>query len=270
MHSILDQIRLKYKTLSKTEKKIAEYVIDHKSTLLNIHIQELANEIDVSIATITRFCKSIGATGFVEFKILLRDAIEQPDEIDDAIHTVDQIYHSVIKATNPLTNMHDYEIACEWIFAAKSIHIYGLGSSGLSAHELKTRLARMGLSVDTYTDSHAMIINSSILTPEDIVIVISSSGQTKEIIDGIQTAKRKQAKVISITNYSETPLANNSDLMLYTASLQSFLSKGFMNSQLSILYALDILSMMLLLNPEALEMYNQTLIILDEYKSKKI
>ncbi|GGB60761.1 SIS domain-containing protein [Virgibacillus dakarensis] len=266
MSSILDQIQLKYQTLSKTEKKIADYVIHHNKTLLNIHIQELADQINVSIATITRFCKKIGATSFVEFKILLRDAVEQTFETHNAIEKVEQIYHSVIKSTNSLTSVHNYEIACKWISESEGIHIYGLGSSGLSAEELKVRLSRMGFSVDTHTDSHAMIINSSILSSNDVVIAISSSGQTKEVIDGVKLAKRNQAKIISITNFSETSLANSSDLILYTASLKSYQESGFMNSQLSIVISLDVLSMMLLFDKETRKKHDQTLDALNEYK----
>lgn len=266
IHSILDQIQLRYQTLSKTEKKIADYVVKHNKDLLNIHISELANQINVSVAAITRFCKKIGAASFVEFKILLRGAVEQARETHDAINGVNQIYESVIKSTNSLTNIDKYKKACEWIINANKIHIYGIGSSGLSAEEFNLRLSRMGFFVDKHTDSHAMIIASSILTSEDIVIAISSSGKTKEIIDGIDIAKRKGAKVISITSYSETPLAKNSDLMLYTSSIKPHQVKGFLNSQLSILYSLDILSMLLLNNKDTMNVHEQTLQALNEYK----
>ncbi|WP_100011610.1 MurR/RpiR family transcriptional regulator [Lentibacillus sediminis] len=266
MRSILDQIQLNYPTLSKTEKKVADYVSQHNEDLLNIHIQELADRIDVSVAAITRFCKKIGAASFVEFKILLRDAVEQIDETHDAIHTVNHIYQNVIKSTNSLTNIDVYEKACEWIIKADRIHVFGIGSSGLSAEELKLRLSRMGFPVDTHTDSHAMIIAASILKTNDIVIAISSSGQTKEIIDGIEVAKQKGSKVISITSYSSTPLADNSDLMLYTSSIIPHQLKGFLNSQLSILYSVDILSMLLLQNQELNRKHTQTLSALNEYK----
>ncbi|APC49389.1 MurR/RpiR family transcriptional regulator [Virgibacillus halodenitrificans] len=266
MKSILDQIQLKYQTLSNTEKKIADYVMQNNTTLLNIHIKELAQQIDVSVATITRFCRKVGASGFVEFKILLRDAVERRDEPHDAIETVDSIYQTIIKSTNSLTNIQDYKTACSWVLDSEQIHIYGLGSSGLSAQELKTRIARMGLFVDTHIDSHAMIINASILTERDVVIAISSSGQTKEIIEAINLAKQKGARVISITNYSETDLANSSDLILYTASIQHYLDKGFLNSQLSILISLDILSMMLLQNERIYNKHNETLRALHAYK----
>lgn len=266
MHSIQNQIQLKYQTLSKTEKKIADYIALHSEELLNIHIQELADKIDVSVATITRFCKKIGTTSFVEFKILLRDAVEQTDETNDAIRTVNRIYDSVIKSTNSLTNIDDYEKASAWILRANQIHIYGIGSSGLSAEELKARLSRMGFFVDTHTDSHAMIIASSILNSEDIIIAISNSGQTKEIIDAIEMAKRKNIKVISITNYSDTPLARNSDLMLYSSSIKPHEIKGFLNSQLSILYSLDILSMLLLHDKNSMTIHEETLRAINEYK----
>lgn len=266
MGSILDHILLKYQTLSKTEKKVADYVINNSQNLLNIHIQELADKIDVSIATITRFCKKIGTKNFVEFKILLRDAVEQTFELGETIETVAQFYHAVIKSTHSVAEIKDYELAANWIRSARQIHVYGLGSSGLSAQELKIRLSRMGFSVDTHIDSHGMIINASILSSTDIVIAISSSGQTREVIDSIKVAKSNGAKIISITNFSETALANQSDLILYTSSLHLYHLKGFMNSQLSILICLDILSMILLSAEEAIRSYRQTLKKLEEYK----
>lgn len=266
MRSILDQIQLKYQSFSKAEKKIADYIKNHKTTLLNIHIQHLAEEIDVSVATITRFCKKVGASGFVEFKILLRDAIEQTETNDETVFSVDSIYHTVIKATNSLINIKDYELACQWIREMEKIHIYGLGSSGLSGKELKIRLSRMGLIADIYTNSHDMIINSSTVGPNDLIIAISSSGQTEDIIDGVQLAKRKKAKVISITNYAETTLTKSSDLVLYTSSVSSFHDNGFINSQLSILYALDIISSLLLKDKDMFHHYQKTLNALNEYR----
>lgn len=266
MSSILDQIQLNYQTLSKTEKKVADYVLTYNEELLNIHIKELAHRIDVSVATITRFCRKIGASSFVEFKILLRDAVKVQGVTEDVINSVHQFYESVINSTNSLSNLSTFQKACQWILKAKRIHAYGLGSSGLSAEELKLRLSRMGLMIDTHKDSHAMIIASSFLTEEDLVIAISSSGQTKEIIDAVELAKRKNAKVISISNYSETPLANLSDLMLYTASIKPYLAQGFLNSQLSILYVLDVLSILLTNHQDTMNTYQHTLHALDEYK----
>lgn len=266
MHTILNEIQLKHQTLTETEKKIADFVIRHNEDLLNIHIKELASQIDVSVAAITRFCKKIGVASFVEFKILLRDAVKEKNDVDNAIHKVDQIYNSVIKSTNSLASMEDYQIACNWILEAKKIHVYGLGSSGLSAEEMKFRLSRMGLNIDTHLDSHSMIIASSILTKDDVVIAISSSGQTKEIVDAIELASRKGAQIISITDYSESELTKNSNLTLYTSSIKSYRVQGFLNSQLSILYTLDILSMLLSEHQTLMKVYHQTLQALDEYK----
>ncbi|UOQ83473.1 MurR/RpiR family transcriptional regulator [Gracilibacillus salinarum] len=266
MHTILNEIQLKHQTLTETEKKIADYVVRHNEHLLNIHIKELAGQIDVSVAAITRFCKKIGVGSFVEFKILLRDAVKEKEEVHDAIHEVHQIYNSVINSTNSLTNIADYQLASEWILEAKRIHVYGLGSSGLSAEELKFRLSRMGLNINTHLDSHSMIIASSILNKDDVVIAISSSGQTKEVVDAMELASRREAKIISITDYSESSLTKSSDLMLYTSSVKSYHAQGFLNSQLSILYTLDILSMLLAEHQHSMETYQKTLQALDEYK----
>lgn len=266
MYSVLNQIQLKYQSLSKLEKKVADYVIHHSNDLLNIHIKEMAAQIDVSVATITRFCHKIGAKSFVEFKILLRDAVRNEQVSDHALESVNQMYRAVVESTEALTDLTVYQRACQWIKAAKRVHIFGLGSSGLSAEELKLRISRMGLKVDTHLDSHSIIIGSSLVSAEDVVIAISSSGETKEVVDGVGLAKRNQAKIIAITNYTDTSLATNSDLLLYTYSMHPFRLRGLLNSQLSIHYVLDILTMLLIQEEDLLQSYRETLKALDEYK----
>ncbi|WP_018924031.1 MurR/RpiR family transcriptional regulator [Salsuginibacillus kocurii] len=266
MGSIIEKIQLSYPAFSKMEKRIADYVIHNKETLLNIHIQELADNVGVSVATITRFCKKIECESFVEFKILLRDVVEKASETDDVADSIDSMYQSVIQASRSMINKQDLKTACEWIQEAGTIHIYGLSSSGLTARELKTRLLRMGYTVDAHTDSHTMLINASILKETDLVIAISNSGQTQEVIDAVQLAKRKNARVITFTNYKETKLSDSSDLLLFSSSLKVYEQKGLMNSQLSIVYLLDILSMMLLLDEDASNHHKQTLEALDEHK----
>lgn len=266
MQSVLEKIQVKYQSFSPGEMKIADYVLESKEKILNIHIKDLAQAAGVSVATITRFCRKIECKSFVEFKILLRDAVEQSGEAGDLIDQVDTVYHSIIRSSHMLVEQEKLERASAWIQEAGRIHIYGLGSSGLLAMELKYRLMRMGMVVDAHTDSHLMLMNASLVKECDLVIAISNSGTTREVIEAAEVAKQKPARVLTITNFEETPLSHLSDLILFSCNLKQYEKQGFINSQLSILYILDLLSMILLQEKDAQKNRGQTLRALNDYR----
>ena len=266
MQSILEKIQVKYHSFSPSERKIADYVLSNKEKILNIHIKDLAKATDVSVATITRFSRKIECDSFVDFKIFLRDAVELSTEAENLIDQVDTVYHSIIRSSHALVEQEKLEIASVSIQKAKSIQVYGLGSSGLLAMELKYRLMRMGFLVDAHTDSHLMLMNASLIQKDDLVIAISNSGHTREVTEAVEMAKQQSAKVLTITNFEQTPLSNLSDLILFSCNLKQYEKQGFINSQLSILYILDLLSMILLQGKTAKENREQTLQALNDYK----
>ncbi|WP_059104541.1 MurR/RpiR family transcriptional regulator [Shouchella shacheensis] len=266
MSSIVQQIQVKYHTLSATEKRIADYVTTHTQELANIHIRDLAQKSDASIATITRFCQKIGVQSFVEFKILLRDELTKNTEQDSLISEMEHIYKVIISGSRTLVSEEKVIEACQLIEAAARIEIYGIGSSGLSAQELKFRLMRMGMRVDCHVDSHTMLMNASLLGPDDVVIAISNSGHTQDIIDAAQLAKQNNAQLLLITNHEHTPLSDLADLLLLSYSPKPFYSKGFLNAQLSIFHMLDLLSMVLLKNNEREASRMKTLEALNQLK----
>ncbi|SDB81969.1 transcriptional regulator, RpiR family [Pelagirhabdus alkalitolerans] len=268
MSSILNQIQLYYQTLSKLEKKVADYVLKNHTKIANMHIKDLAYESGVSVATITRFSRKIGADSFVEFKISLRDAIDIETESNDVIQTVNNMYKSVVEATSSLSTLDIYFEAIQHLKAAKRIHIFGLGSSGLSGEELKLRLQRMGYMVNTYHDSHSMILSSSIMDHDDCILAISSSGETKEIIDSLKLAKSNNASILIMTNYVHTQMTKYADTTLFTYSMQNYKTKNLLNSQLSILYVIDVLTMLLMQDGDNRKNYDKTLNALKSYKHK--
>lgn len=269
MTSVLNQIQLHYQSLSRLEKKVADYVLTNYPKIANMHIKDLASASGVSVATITRFSHKVGATNFVELKISLRDAIEEEVAKDDVMATVNHMYRSVVEASETLSTLETYKEAVHLLKKAKRIHIFGLGSSGLSGEEFKLRLQRMGYKVDTYHDSHSMILSAAIMTEDDCVLAISSSGETSEIIDSFELAKQNNASILVMTNYVDTKLTSFSDVTLFTYSMRAFKTKGLLNSQLSILYVIDLLTLLLMQDEDNQHNYDKTLTALKAYKSNK-
>jgi RpiR family transcriptional regulator, carbohydrate utilization regulator len=239
---ILDQIHVRYDSLSTTERRIADWFLENANNATMLTISEIAGHCEVSEATLFRFCKQFGANGFREFRhILTRELAAQPvvrelNESHDDIDSSDDIClvaQKVVRAnieslyeTLDKLDCNEIDKAVDALTAAKRINIYGEGSSGVIAEDAEYRLLRVGLPVQHFT-SHMAFVTSALLTPEDSTIAISHSGRTREVVESQQIAQRAGAKTICITSFPGSPLADASDIKLVvTASQRLFAAES--------------------------------------------
>ena len=243
---ILREIQKLYSTFSLKEKNIADYIMNKSEEIKNINIVDFAKLVDASSATITRFSKKIGCESFVDMKMKLNSVkhIEKiSDEEDEGIFSyVYNYYNEVIERTKYLIDKESILKLVNDIKKAKKIYIYGVGSSGFTANEMMQRLLRMGFNVQG--------INSSIVSADDLVIGISISGETIEVIKALSICNKNNAKIYSITSIENSSITKYSDknLLVYNSS---FVDKGsFINTQFSVMYLVDLISMVLLKDTE--------------------
>ncbi|MDO3411978.1 MurR/RpiR family transcriptional regulator [Saccharibacillus sp. CPCC 101409] len=257
--SALDELQLKYQQLSAKEKEIADYVIRHKNSIHNINIRDLSGLTQASMSTITRFCRKIGFASFVDFKISLNREADEPSGEQNFFARTQHIYNEIINATTELIRPEMIEEVVRLIRRAKRIYVYGLGNSGFSALEFKYRLMRMNILIDAVNDPHMMLMNASLMNEHDLVFGLSNSGRTEEVNAGLRQAKKLGATVVGITNFDRTPFTETTDLCLFTPALQRIGDVPFINSQLAIIYVLDMVSMLLLEDESLLEARRRTI-----------
>lgn len=249
---LVEKIEAQYASFSPKEKKIATYLLQEQDRLGNISIQELSQAIGVSAATITRFCRKVGAESFVELKmeLLLKHPIEKRHEYAHQFNTVSSFYSRVIERTADLLDEHKISMVLDKIVKADRILIYGIGSSGLTAKEFAFRLSRIGMNALAETDAHMMIISSSISRKGDVVIGFSNSGETNEIVHALRNAQNNGSTTIAITSIRGSSLASlgGEIIMVHPSSFVN--NDQFVNSQLPFHYFMDILTLKLLENPE--------------------
>ncbi|MRI81614.1 SIS domain-containing protein [Aerococcaceae bacterium DSM 109653] len=249
---IIEIIEASFVKLSPKEQVIATYILQNSTKLKNINIQELARLTNASTSTITRFCQKIGCENFVEFKFLLYTSEEpQPVEAQNTIFkTVSSYYDLVLRRTVDLLDEQQIENLIVMIQSAKHIMVYGVGSSGLTAKEISMRFSRMGMKAQSETDSHQMIIGSAITDAEDLVIGISNSGETKEVVNALNNAAKNGAKTIAITGTRESRLHKVADETLIVHNSRFVNNEQFVNSQFPIYFLLDIITLLLLENTQ--------------------
>lgn len=233
-----------YPSFSKQEKKVADYVIKEKKQVCFMSLSEITKKINVSESTIVRFVKKLGFKGFIEFKLEVANEISNLQNYisEDYIDNISSNIFETINKTKELIDKNDVEKVVEYINNSKRMFIFGIGASGVAALEMQNRFMRYGKIGHSVNDGHFQVMYSSVATSEDVIIVLSLSGETADLIYPLTIAKEKGAKIILITNYILSTLSKLSDVTLLTSGKETPLDGGSLIAKISQLYVIDILA----------------------------
>ncbi len=248
----IPRIRAAYKSLPPSEKKVADYVLENPETIIYFSVSELANKVEVSDSTIIRFCKNVGFNGYQEFKLFVAQDLVVPIEninediqLDDDLETISQkIAYSnkkAIEETMSMLNLAELKKAIDVIVKARKIEFYGVGASGITGFDAKYKFLRIGKIVDSYSDAHLQAMSAATLSTDDVVVGISHSGSTKDVVDSCQIAKKAGATVICITGHNRSPITQVADIKLLSATKERPLASGALRSKIAQLHVLDLI-----------------------------
>ena len=209
-----------------------------------LSITELSDLIGVGEATILRFCRKIGYKGYQDFKLAIA---KEPDEKKEELSHysfIDAIHQNMVQSldnTRHLLEETALEKACLLINQVNHLSIYGVGGSGIIAKEASSRLLRIGKHAQSITDSHFQAMNSAILTPGDLIIAITVSGSTIDLLESVKLAKERGCFVIAMTSYIKSPITKFADVVLLTSGRENPLEGGSLSVKISQLYLIDLL-----------------------------
>ncbi|MDO4670334.1 MAG: MurR/RpiR family transcriptional regulator [Aerococcus sp.] len=249
---VIASIEANYALLSKTEQHLALYVIEKGSELADSRIEELASATQISSATISRFVRKLQFKNYEHFKLALAKEPKpvhpllggnSSPVISESIQ-VFNTYQAVIHKAQTSLDKKMIQRLLDGIQSAERIFIYGMGSSGLTAIEFSQRLMRMGLTTFAAQDDHMMTIYNHILHREDLVIGISSEGETVEVNQSLKMAKKNGAKTAAITCNASGRIVQIVDCPLITGMRLPITE--FINSQFPLMYMIDVLCTLLL------------------------
>jgi len=117
----------------------------------------------------------------------------------------DSVINSLITARNQLDNMA-IERSVEALASARKIEFYGFVASGAVAIDAQNKFFHFAVPCVAYTDLHMQLMSAAALGPQDVVVAISHTGRTKELIESVKVARQSGATVIGITA-GDSPLA---------------------------------------------------------------
>lgn len=250
---IFSRIRTNYHNLSDSQKKIADFILENPEVCIKNTLKETALQCNVSEATVFRFLNKIDYESYQLFRIDLAREKEVKTStltygdinLDDSLEVVkDKIIYSTCNAIQDFKKITSKEVLDEFIksiIKANKILIIGVGASFAVATDFFHKLIKMGFYCEHSNDPHMINLLASNLGERDLLIAVSHSGESREILDAVEIAKENTVKVAALTSYSQSSLATMGQLRIITPSYENNIKFDAMTSRIIQLIAVDII-----------------------------
>jgi RpiR family carbohydrate utilization transcriptional regulator len=252
----VSRVREHYSSLRKSERKIADHLLRNSRRRFNLSITELAKRLDVSEATVSRFCRSLGYRGFQDLKFSLAADLPPAEEFQNIPIDIVETDSSVVvgkKLSDTLSNaiiethrnldMDQLNAAINEIANAKRVELYGVGGAYAVSIEANHLFLKAGINCVAYSDGYMQTVTASMLGEDCVAVGLSHTGLSMDVVNALKIASESGAVTIGITSGRDSPLARASEICLCTPPRNRDipLYGDFMEARVSQLYVIDLL-----------------------------
>lgn len=252
------RIKSLYSSFSEKEKKIADFIINHPEKIVHGTINQVALTLDIADSTVFRFCKRLGYKGFQDMKIAIAsEGSESMEQIHEKVRKndgekkiIEKIFNSNIQTLKDTLEIIDDEafgMAVNKIITSDHIEFFGVGGSNAIAMDAYHKFIRTGLAVNYQVDSHLQLMSATQLKEGDLAIIISHTGQSKDILHVLETVKEKKVYTIGITGSIDSKFNREVDISLNTLSEETDFRSEALSSRIGQLTILDALYVSLMI-----------------------
>lgn len=193
--------------LNDTDDQIIEYIINNKQEVVKLSIQALAAALFTVPNTITRLSKKLGYDGYSQLKNNLKE------ELQNNIHQ-EGPYKNVMK-TMELIDHDKLSQVVKWLWEANHVLFFGVGDTAPFCEMMVKNLKVTGKAADFELHRHETVHEIERMNADDVLFVISLSGETPLVLEMTNLAKERRIKIISLTHFSHNSLERMADLQLY-------------------------------------------------------
>lgn len=256
MASLLVRLKQHKDSASPAERDLIGRILEAPGEISGLSIHELAAYTFASPSTITRMCKKLGLKGYKEFQrfliydlaLLRENELSKIDDLaptDTTRQTIEKVTRGNVDSLRLVGKLNDHELydtCVDLMEAARTINLFGMGASLLSARDLHYKLLRIGVNCNLIDDWHGQLLYASNSGPDDLSIAISYSGSTDEVNTCARLAHERGGKVIAITGAGfESELTRSADQILFVGSTEPLMRSAAMASRIGQLGVIDIL-----------------------------
>ena len=249
INDLKKRIKHKIPDLTKSQKIIANYIVENPQKLALRSVRDLEKELKISKSTIVRLAQMLGYDGFNELKSELLKEIEHnsgpifrykaflsaPHEKSNYLQLIADESLINIHRTLQVIDSEQYKKTINLLKNASHVYTIGIGISSCLAEITTYLLTRV--SIHSHFMPHGtltfaeQIIN---LSKDDVIFAFSFPPYSKETIEAANYAQERGIKTVSVTDKATSKIVQYSD-----ANLQVFVdSITISNSIMSVLVLL--------------------------------
>ena len=229
-----------YGDLRPSEKRAADYILEHMEEVKTLPLDRLAERCQVSQPTVMRMIKALGFGGYREFRYAVVEEFAQSNGREQGFRAMygysltgrertEEIPEKIVAAAGNmagemLKNISP-KIFCQVIDMlnqAGRIDIYSVENSNVTAQDLLTKLLYLGLDCRHFDDTYHQRICAGNLKKGDVAIGVSYSGNSRDTVEAVKAARKAGASTIVITNFRDSLITRYADLLLCTSQDQFF------------------------------------------------
>lgn len=231
--NILAAMKQQYPTFSKSQRRIADYILNHYAQAANMTASKLAETVLVSESTVVRFATGLGYPGYPEFidalleysrsessMVKRMESLSSTLENRDVLTQVLQSDTENLKTTLQKINRDGFDGAVDAILQAKNIYIIGFRSSACLASFLSFYFNLMFANVRLIQTNSVSEMFEQLLRVEegDVVFGISFPRYSRRTVKAMEFAKSRGATIIALTDSEKSPIAPFSDCLMTAKS----------------------------------------------------
>lgn len=253
--------------LAPAQRRLATYLLENIATASDLGITDLAEEAEVSIGTISALCRRLGLRGYQDLRLgLAREAVTvggtraaggngagesgsesgEPDAVDHGIARVFGAASEALAETASVLDRAAIEQAVDLLKAAGRVEWVGVGTAGLVAAEGALKLRKLGINAVAHFDGHQQAMSAALLGPSDVLVAVSHSGRTTDIVECVRVAREGGARIVAITGLGRSPVGDLADVLLPTVSNDTAFQVEPMASAIAELAVVQLLFLILL------------------------
>lgn len=249
---LLKKITTLMAELNPSEAKVGRYVLSSPDKVVRQSIALLAQAAEVSEPTVMRFCRSLGCTGYQDFKLSLavslagntpyvHTSITQDDSTAQMAEKICQYSSNSLRVLSESLDIDSLDEAIQILNNAGRIEIYGSGASGIVALDAQHKLFRTQVPTVAYRDSHLQMMSASSLDENCVALAFSYTGRSLNIVEAAKLAKSRGAVVVGVTD-KDSPLAEFCNPIINNPNIEDTVLFAPMVSRICQLAIVDILA----------------------------
>ncbi len=251
----IERIRQNLDRLTPSEGRVAAWILANPAQCMSFNVRELATASQTSQSAVIRFCHTLQFKSFPDLKMsivadLSQDQQETPfafSEINPSspFHAIRMdLEHSLVSSIqNTLRGVREDTLdqVSQLIVHSQRILVFGSGASSVVALDIQQKLQRLGYNVWASADFHTAATLAAHFTTQDLLIAVSYSGRTTDVLEIAEIVHRNRGEVVAITGYGLSPLGQSATVSLPIAASEVSVRVGATSSLLASLAVVNTL-----------------------------